>query len=529
MHLKIKKITVAVLMLSAAVSVHAQIYKVALSGSNEIPAVTPGGSGTAVVVLNSTTHEMRVSANFTGLVGNSTASHIHCCAVQPANAGVATTTPAFVGFPIGVTAGAWDNTYNMTLPGTWNAAFITANGGTPANAETAFISGVAAGRSYLNIHSAISPGGELRGNLVPHSFVASASMRSNSIAAALDSLGTGTGAVTDRLVGMAMLTSAGEKSAMELLLPSSAFAVQTVTSNTLLTAFDQMGSRLQGLRISAAGTTAAENGLWVNGVSIANKQDTTSGYAGFDANGWGFAMGYDQQMAPGLLLGASISMAEHSMNFKDQLAGSNTSISNQQLSLYGSKEIGKGYVEAMVSFGGNNIDFLRNAGLAGYARAQANSDQWAARIGGGYNVALTTAITMTPQVRIDWGSLNLGSYQEFGAGGLALNVNSQSLDRAHSSIGAQFDWNGGVGFAPFLRGLWNHECKDGGSNQMAAFVNGGNSFVDIGQKVDTNAYSLGVGINFHGKSGMSASIAYDMVSSTNYQADIFLAKLFWAF
>jgi hypothetical protein len=56
--------------------------------------------------------------------------------------------------------------FDMTQASTWNLAFITANGGTPAGAEAAFIAAVRQGRSYLNIHTTSFSSGEIRGFLV---------------------------------------------------------------------------------------------------------------------------------------------------------------------------------------------------------------------------------------------------------------------------------------------------------------------------------------------------------------------------
>jgi hypothetical protein len=56
-------------------------------------------------------------------------------------------------------------TFDMTQAATWNPAFVTANGGTPAGAEAALVAGAAAGLVYLNIHTTFAPGGEIRGFL----------------------------------------------------------------------------------------------------------------------------------------------------------------------------------------------------------------------------------------------------------------------------------------------------------------------------------------------------------------------------
>jgi hypothetical protein len=112
---------------------------------------------------------MRVQATFSGLTGNTTASHIHAptAAAGTGTAGVATTTPTFTGFPTGVKAGTYDHTFDMTLASSYNPAYITANGGSPATAFIAFKAAVAAGKSYLNIHSSFAAGGEIRGFLLP--------------------------------------------------------------------------------------------------------------------------------------------------------------------------------------------------------------------------------------------------------------------------------------------------------------------------------------------------------------------------
>jgi hypothetical protein len=78
---------------------------------------------------------------------------------------VATQTPTFGGFPLGVTSGTYDMTFDLTDPITYNPAFVAANGGTVEGAEAALLAGLAAGEAYLNIHTTVVPGGEIRGFL----------------------------------------------------------------------------------------------------------------------------------------------------------------------------------------------------------------------------------------------------------------------------------------------------------------------------------------------------------------------------
>ncbi len=100
--------TAAVAMPAAAEKI---VYTADLNGPNEEPPNTSPALGTATVTIDTELRTMRVQESFSGLLANTTASHIHCC-TDVANtglAGVATPMPAFPGFPLGVTAGNYDS------------------------------------------------------------------------------------------------------------------------------------------------------------------------------------------------------------------------------------------------------------------------------------------------------------------------------------------------------------------------------------------------------------------------------------
>jgi len=159
---------------------YAQIYYATLLGSNEFPSNNSPGTGKALFTING--NLMRVQATYSGLVpqtaagapSGTTAAHIHASATLPplsltSTTGVTTQVPTYPGFPqgIGVLAGTYDNTFDMTLASSYNPAYITANGGTAAAAFAAFKTQIAEGRAYFNVHSNAFPGGEIRGFLVP--------------------------------------------------------------------------------------------------------------------------------------------------------------------------------------------------------------------------------------------------------------------------------------------------------------------------------------------------------------------------
>jgi CHRD domain-containing protein len=166
--------TVAALMLPAPAAHAIPItFELNLSGANEVPPVSPAGTGSATVVLDPAAQTLQVSATFNGLTSGTTAAHIHCCAPlgnDPIvnNAIVATLQPAFPEFPLGVTSGTYPaHTLDLTMASSYNGPFITAHGGTVAQAEADLIAGILGGQSYLNIHTMNNPSGEIRAQLVP--------------------------------------------------------------------------------------------------------------------------------------------------------------------------------------------------------------------------------------------------------------------------------------------------------------------------------------------------------------------------
>ena len=140
-------------------------YTATLAGSLESPPNNSPGGGLAQVTINVAAQTMRVHiVAFVQLTGTTVACHIHAATATPGTgtAGVAAPTP---GFPTGVTSGTYDQTFDMTLASSYNAAYVTANGGSTATAFAALSSAIATGRAYVNIHTSTFGGGEIRGFL----------------------------------------------------------------------------------------------------------------------------------------------------------------------------------------------------------------------------------------------------------------------------------------------------------------------------------------------------------------------------
>ena len=108
-----------------------------LTGAQEVPAVTTGGTGTIDTTFDKSTNVLTWTITYAGLSGPVTAGHFHGPAAAGANAGVAVPFTGDLSSPIR------------------GKATLTA----------AQVADLTAGRWYANLHTAKNPGGEIRGQL----------------------------------------------------------------------------------------------------------------------------------------------------------------------------------------------------------------------------------------------------------------------------------------------------------------------------------------------------------------------------
>lgn len=153
---------IAALSFGNASAAHATILNWAFSLEPEAAGAT--GSGSATATFNDVTNVFTYDVVFSGLSGLSTVAHFHCCVASPGTVGVAVDAPSLLYFPVGVQAGAFSGSYDLSLADSFNPNFVTNfGGGTTAGAMAAFLNGLNGGTAYLNIHSQAFPGGEIRG------------------------------------------------------------------------------------------------------------------------------------------------------------------------------------------------------------------------------------------------------------------------------------------------------------------------------------------------------------------------------
>jgi hypothetical protein len=118
-------------------SAFADKMKAALSGKSEVPPNASAATGNADIDYDPASKKLSWKVTYSGLSGPATAAHFHGPADADKNAGVAVAIP--------------------------NAGTSPAEGS--ATLTDAQAADLAAGKYYVNVHTAANPGGEIRGQV----------------------------------------------------------------------------------------------------------------------------------------------------------------------------------------------------------------------------------------------------------------------------------------------------------------------------------------------------------------------------
>ena len=114
------------------------IYVASLSGAQEVPPAMTQGTGSGEFMLNTNTNMLSWKVTYSGMSGAVMAGHIHGPAAMGANAGV-------------------------MIPFTGNMNSQPIMGEKQLTPDQ--VASIASGRTYVNLHTAKYPGGEIRGQL----------------------------------------------------------------------------------------------------------------------------------------------------------------------------------------------------------------------------------------------------------------------------------------------------------------------------------------------------------------------------
>lgn len=241
---------------------------------------------------------------------------------------------------------------------------------------------------------------------------------------------------------------------------------------------------------------APERNFWMKPLGAVVSQSGLDGVPGYDASGGGLVVGADATISPRGVLGGMFAYSHQNISGSDAGVPQRLAIDSWQMGLYGTYALGSGLLlDGQLDGSLNDNSESRSLAFIG-STAAARYRSYSGHAGAAIRkqIPLTTDFSLTPSLRLDYGEVRSAAYQESGAGGFGLNVDSQiyreltvaaglkGLYRLAKQVYATADV--GVGYNTLNQGL----------QISSSFVGGGSSFVTNGLSLSPWVYSANLGV-----------------------------------
>jgi outer membrane autotransporter protein len=268
-----------------------------------------------------------------------------------------------------------------------------------------------------------------------------------------------------------------------------------------LTSFDRRGEGLSG---------------WARVVGQFGTQDKDSDLQGFEFDTYGLSVGVDSKVSSNLVLGVGFGMAQSDVDFDNYSQTSD--VDSYFGSLYGSYSTGNLYVDAALSYAGNDYDSDRNlVALDLTASSSTDGSELGLYVGGGLSLVDTDTMYFIPTASLSWAQVDIDGFTEEGAGAFNLEVDDYDADSLVATIG--FRWGGKMGMMePELRLAWAHEFGDTDRDVSARFEGTTTTFEIEGVEPESDSALLGLGANFFVNDNCTIYLDYDGEFRSDFDA-----------
>lgn len=338
-----------------------------------------------------------------------------------------------------------------------------------------------------------------------------------------------------------VMAQSDTESTLESLTPDVSGGAGAASINTTVASTGTVSNRLALLRGTDNGRSGmvagqemmANREMWIQAFGTTVDQDERKGVKGFDATTSGLAIGADtDELVKGARVGVAFSYATADVD-SDQSNNAQTDIDTYQLTAYGSKDLANDmYVDAMVSYAwneheGSRTDFLGDSYTSDYDGAQFSVK---GEVGKSYDWANTR---VTPNVGLHYINVETDGYNETGAGGNGLNVDTDDQQALLLSIGSDIEWNitgrDGSEYMPYLRASYSYDLMADEVETTSTFLAGGTAFKSEGADIARSSLGLGAGVNVVTTNGFEFTAGYDAEIKEDFLAHTGMLQARWSF
>jgi outer membrane autotransporter protein len=358
-------------------------------------------------------------------------------------------------------------------------------------------------------------------------------------AAALDQIATNPGAMAPVIDTLDGKSGQAQANAVEQTLPvivgagSMAAAQNQASFNQVV---QSRQAQIAGL--SSGEAFAGNRDVWGKAFGNWANQGDVNNVSGYSVDGGGLAFGFDKQLSTKSNLGISLAYAYSSVSSNSSVAPSSVYVNSYQAGLYGDYQLQPTWqlnyqLDGAINTNASKRSLSSFAGTTDVgANAYGNYNSYVVHAGLGLQkfLSLNPSTRLTPEVRLDYTTVQTDAYTESGGGLLNLKANSQSYNTLYTSASLRLDHalsnglniSGNVGIA--------YNALDNNAQMTSAYQGGGTSFVTNGLDISPWLYNAGVGISGKISKDVELNVRYDIdFSSTSYTNQMVSARVKFLF
>jgi outer membrane autotransporter protein len=275
--------------------------------------------------------------------------------------------------------------------------------------------------------------------------------------------------------------------------------------------------------------------VWIAAFGLAGTQQDNGGYDGYNVNSHGAMLGLDIPLSPATTAGVGIRAARSTLAGLDST--SNGSIRSYQATAYFGYAPGPWFVNAALVYGQNDYSSSRRVVFPGVnetARADYTGHEFTAFAATGYHFHVGDGRnTITPTATLQYTTLKMPAYSEFGGNSVNLNVSAQKYNYLQSGLGVKFARDlansGPMTIRPEVHVNWLHSFNGTAASNTAAFASGGPSFIANGVRQGRDLAEVGAGVLIAGGSRWSVQGGFDYQFNRTYKSGQVRASVALAF
>ena len=325
-----------------------------------------------------------------------------------------------------------------------------------------------------------------------------------------------TGSMATGFTALDNLSGSGLVNAVNQTLPVLTGAASQATYSTQRTFQQAMTGRLDDVLGLNAGATPERN-LWMKPLGGGVRQGSVDGVPGYNASGGGIAVGADTTISTRAMIGGVFAYSHQTITGSEDAVPNRLAIDSYQAGLYGAYALGHGVqvdgqLDGALNDNGESrsLTFINSTAAAGYRSYSGHAGVGVRKL-----IPLEPGFAIAPSLRLDYGQVRSPAYQEGGASGFSLNVDSQTYRELTLTAGLKGAYriaqhvyltgDVGVGYNALNQGL----------QVKSAFAGGGETFTTGGLALSPWIYSTALGIVAADNNRFDLGLRYGLAATSS--------------